>query len=55
MTGTVRIEESGSPAVPVLITHTYAVGPVHRGVVAWVRANCLAMAPAWLLPVVTET
>lgn len=55
MTGTAWIEESGSLAVPVLITNTYAVGPVHRGVVEWVRANRRDMAPEWLLPVVTET
>ncbi|WP_406384546.1 P1 family peptidase [Streptomyces sp. NBC_01618] len=55
MTGTAWIEESGSLAVPVVITNTYAVGPVHRGVVEWVRANCRGMAPEWLLPVVTET
>ncbi|MFE3152323.1 P1 family peptidase, partial [Streptomyces sp. NPDC059218] len=55
MTGTAWIEETGSLAVPVVITNTYAVGPVHRGVVEWVRANCRGMAPEWLLPVVTET
>ncbi|MER5741940.1 P1 family peptidase [Streptomyces sp. NPDC002225] len=55
MTGTTWIEETGSLAVPVVITNTYAVGPVHRGVVEWVRANCRGMAPEWLLPVVTET
>nr|WP_256102903.1 P1 family peptidase [Streptomyces sp. Ncost-T10-10d] len=55
MTGTAWIEESGSLAVPVVITNTYAVGPVHRGVVEWVRANRRGMAPEWLLPVVTET
>ncbi|MEU6017532.1 P1 family peptidase [Streptomyces sp. NPDC047515] len=55
MTGTTWIEESGSLAVPVVVTNTYAVGPVHRGVVDWVRANCGGMAPEWLLPVVTET
>ncbi|WRZ03056.1 P1 family peptidase [Streptomyces sp. NBC_00385] len=55
MTGTAWIEESGSLAVPVLVTNTYAVGPVHRGVVEWVRANRRDMAPEWLLPVVTET
>ncbi|MGW1225299.1 DmpA family aminopeptidase [Streptomyces sp. NPDC002530] len=55
MTGTTWIEESGALAVPVLLTNTYAVGPVHRGVVDWVRANCRGMAPEWLLPVVTET
>ncbi|MGY3684388.1 D-aminopeptidase [Streptomyces sp. TE33382] len=55
MTGTAWIEESGSLAVPVVITNTYAVGPAHRGVIEWVRANCRGMAPEWLLPVVTET
>jgi len=55
MTGTTWIEETGSLAVPVVITNTYAVGPVHRGVVEWIRANRRDMAPEWLLPVVTET
>ncbi len=55
MTGTAWIEETGQLAVPVVVTNTYAVGPVHRGVVEWVRANRLDMAPEWLLPVVTET
>ena len=55
MTGTVWLEETGSLAVPVLLTNTYAVGPVHRGVVEWLGRNCRGMAPEWLLPVVTET
>ncbi|MEO3767594.1 P1 family peptidase [Streptomyces sp. B5E4] len=55
MTGTAWLEESGALAVPVLLTNTYAVGPVHRGVVEWVRAHRRDMAPEWLLPVVTET
>ncbi|MFE6099874.1 P1 family peptidase [Streptomyces laurentii] len=55
MTGTTWVEESGSLAVPVLLTNTYAVGPVHRGVVEWVREHRADMAPEWLLPVVTET
>ncbi|MFW6721672.1 P1 family peptidase [Streptomyces sp. MAR4 CNY-716] len=55
MTGTAWLEESGSLAVPVLVTNTYAVGPVHRGVVEWVRRHRRDMAPEWLLPVVTET
>ncbi|WP_326796956.1 P1 family peptidase [Streptomyces sp. NBC_01808] len=55
MTGTAWLEESGSLAVPVLLTNTYAVGPVHRGVVEWVRTHRRDIAPEWLLPVVTET
>ncbi|MEO3841621.1 P1 family peptidase [Streptomyces sp. B22F1] len=55
MTGTAWLEESGALAVPVLLTNTYAVGPVHRGVVEWVRTHRRDIAPEWLLPVVTET
>ncbi|WP_407566152.1 P1 family peptidase [Streptomyces sp. 184] len=55
MTGTAWLEESGALATPVLLTNTYAVGPVHRGVVEWVRTHRRDMAPEWLLPVVTET
>ncbi|MFG2116138.1 P1 family peptidase [Streptomyces sp. NPDC048718] len=55
MTGTTWVEESGSLAVPVMLTNTYAVGPVHRGVVEWVREHRADMAPEWLLPLVTET
>ncbi|MER8041485.1 P1 family peptidase [Streptomyces sp. NPDC094032] len=55
MTGTTWVEETGSLAVPVLLTNTYAVGPVHRGVVEWVGLHRADMAPEWLLPVVTET
>ncbi|AZM47190.1 aminopeptidase [Streptomyces sp. WAC 06738] len=55
MTGTAWLEESGALAVPVLLTNTYAVGPVHRGVVEWVRRHRRDIAPEWLLPVVTET
>ncbi|MFW6692697.1 P1 family peptidase [Streptomyces sp. MAR4 CNX-425] len=55
MTGTAWLEESGALATPVLLTNTYAVGPVHRGVVEWMRAHRADAAPEWLLPVVAET
>ncbi|KKZ71171.1 DmpA family aminopeptidase [Streptomyces showdoensis] len=55
MTGTTWVEETGSLAVPVLLTNTYAVGPVHRGVVEWLGRHRADAAPEWLLPVVTET
>lgn len=55
MTGTTWVEETGALAVPVLLTNTYAVGPVHRGVVDWVARHRADAAPEWLLPVVTET
>lgn len=55
MTGTAWLEESGALATPVLVTNTYAIGPVHRGVVEWVRTHRRDAAPEWLLPVVAET
>jgi D-aminopeptidase len=55
MTGTTWIEESGSLALPVLITNTHAVGPCHQGAIAWVRDVHPALARRWLLPVVAET
>jgi L-aminopeptidase/D-esterase-like protein len=55
MTGTIWIEESGSLAMPILITNTHAVGQVHSGVIEWVAENKPAVAAQWLLPVVAET
>jgi D-aminopeptidase len=55
MTGTTWIEESGALAMPVLITNTHAVGPVHAGVVEWVVRHRPEVARQWLLPVVAET
>jgi D-aminopeptidase len=55
MTGTTWISEVGALAVPVMITNTHAVGPVHAGVVAWVVRDRPALAAEWLLPVVAET
>ena len=55
MTGTTWIEESGALTMPVLITNTHAVGPVHAGAVEWMVARHPAVARQWLLPVVAET
>jgi D-aminopeptidase len=55
MTGTTWIEESGTLALPILITNTHAVGPCHQGAIAWVRDTHPELARRWLLPVVAET
>lgn len=55
MTGTHWIEETGSLSMPILITNTHAVGPVHSGVIEWVVENKPSVAAQWLLPVVAET
>jgi L-aminopeptidase/D-esterase-like protein len=55
MTGTTWIEETGSLALPVLITNTHAVGACHRGVIDWVVRHAPGMSRQWLLPVVAET
>ncbi len=55
MTGTAWIEETGSLALPVLITNTHAVGTAHRGAIDWVVREHPRLADEWLLPVVAET
>ncbi|RSD20781.1 DmpA family aminopeptidase [Amycolatopsis eburnea] len=55
MTGTAWLAETGSLALPVLITNTHAVGPCHRGVIDWVVRERPDVAAEWLLPVVAET
>lgn len=54
MTGTIWISETGSLAVPVLLTNTHAVGACHRGIIDWVVAR-EPDSEGWLLPVVAET
>jgi D-aminopeptidase len=55
MTGTAWLDESGALSLPVGITNTHAIGPVHQGIIDWaVRVNP-ALAPRWHLPVVAET
>ena len=46
MTGTTWVEESGALTMPVLITNTHAVGPVHAGTVEWVVAHHPALVMA---------
>lgn len=55
LTGSHWIEETGSLALPVAITNTHAVGPVHRGVLEWSLAQNPRLQDGWYLPVVGET
>ncbi|MGA9858989.1 MAG: P1 family peptidase [Solirubrobacteraceae bacterium] len=55
MTGTTWIEESGALSMPLLITNTHSVGPVHAGAVRWIVEHHPGLARQWLLPVVAET
>jgi D-aminopeptidase len=55
MTGTTWIEESGALAMPVLVTNTHSVGPVHDGAIEWIVRHHPDVARQWLLPVVAET
>ncbi|HEY2101413.1 MAG TPA: P1 family peptidase [Pseudonocardia sp.] len=55
MTGTSWLTETGALRLPVLITNTHAIGPVHRGVVDWALRERPRLADQWLLPVVAET
>ncbi|MCP2336383.1 DmpA family aminopeptidase [Actinomadura rupiterrae] len=55
MTGAHWIAESGTLAVPVLITNTHAVGPCHRGVIDRAVRERGGRPAEWMLPVVAET
>jgi D-aminopeptidase len=55
MTGSHWLEESGGLSLPVALTNTHAVGPVHRGVLEWSLEVNPALRPRWHLPVVAET
>jgi L-aminopeptidase/D-esterase-like protein len=55
MTGTTWLDETGALSLPIGITNTHAIGPVHRGIIDWsIRVNP-SLAPRWHLPVVAET
>jgi len=55
MTGTAWLDETGALSLPVGITNTHAIGPVHQGIIEWsIRLNP-ALAARWHLPVVAET
>lgn len=55
MTGTAWVDEVGALSLPIGITNTHAVGPVHRGIIDWAVDEDPALASRWLLPVVGET
>ncbi len=55
LTGRSWIDESGSLALPVLLTNSHAVGTVHRGTIDWIARTRPGLAAQWLLPVVGET
>ncbi len=55
MTGTAWLEEVGALSLPVGITNTHAVGPVHCGIIEWAVSRTPALSARWLLPVVGET
>ncbi len=55
MTGTAWLDEVGALSLPVGITNTHAVGPVHRGIIDWSIGVNPSLGPRWHLPVVAET
>ena len=55
MTGTAWLDETGALSLPVGITNTHAVGPVHRGIIDWSIRASPSLAARWHLPVVAET
>ncbi len=55
MTGVAWLDEAGSLTLPVGITNTHAIGPVHSGIIDWAIREQPALAPRWHLPVVAET
>jgi D-aminopeptidase len=55
MTGTAWLDETGALSLPIGITNTHAVGPVHRGIIEWSIGVSPSLAPRWHLPVVAET
>jgi len=55
MTGTAWLDEAGALSLPVGITNTHAIGPVHRGIIDWSVGVNSALAARWHLPVVAET
>jgi D-aminopeptidase len=55
MTGIAWLDEVGAVSLPVGITNTHAIGPVHNGIIDWAIAVEPVLAARWHLPVVTET
>jgi D-aminopeptidase len=55
ITGVAWLDESGSLSLPVGITNTHAIGPVHSGIIDWSLRTEPSLASRWHLPVVAET
>jgi D-aminopeptidase len=55
MTGTTWLEESGALSLPIGITSSHSVGPVHRGILNWSLRTRPELARRWHLPIVAET
>ena len=55
MTGTAWLDETGALSLPVGITNTHAIGPVHQGIIDWSIKARPELAARWHLPVVAET
>jgi L-aminopeptidase/D-esterase-like protein len=55
LTGAHWLTETGALSLPIGITNTHAVGPVHRGIIEWSIARRSELGERWLLPVVAET
>jgi D-aminopeptidase len=55
MTGTAWIAESGQTNLPIGISNTHAIGPVHRGIIDWSLARHPHLGARWLMPVAAET
>jgi D-aminopeptidase len=55
MTGTAWLDEVGALSLPIGITNTHAIGPVHRGIIEWSIDTNPGLSERWLLPVVAET
>ncbi len=55
MTGVAWLDEAGALSLPVGLTSTHSIGPVHAGIIEWaIKANP-ELASRWHLPVVAET
>lgn len=55
MTGTAWLDEAGGLGLPIGITSTHSVGPVHQGIIDWSIRSEPSLARRWHLPVVAET
>lgn len=55
LTGAHWIAETGMLTLPIGITNSHAIGPVHRGIIDWVVERHPEVAREWLLPCVGET